>query len=192
MSFIQPYEIHKRSFSVGNDDIKIWFWYRWRETGINWVDKYLQEIQNLSKVPLYSGGEEHFENVKFKQIRGSYIVKLTNKALSDKNEKKKTAHTRVEKYLLENDPHTIAVEVPVWSYSKGLSGFIDVLRVTDFPEEKIQILDFKPNNSEHGVGEQLQRYRTLLSERMMIPRQEIDIGYFSEKGFYIERKEEEI
>lgn len=75
-------------------------------------------------------------------------------------------HEYVQKYLLENDPHTIAIEVPVYDEEK--TGFIDILRLVGV---NIEIWDFKPNahkEDKNKVASQLLRYKQMLTERIYV------------------------
>lgn len=85
------------------------------------------------------------------------IVKYCQKAKYHGHGKEQ--HTIVQEYFLENDPYTIAIEVPV--YGDGLLGHIDILRILD---NRIQVLDFKPKaGQEKKAASQVFRYRKLLS-----------------------------
>ena len=182
-------EIFKRSFRDTKRDI--YFWFRYRRSGIDWLDRYFRQIINIRKLPYYSGGDkEQFSEPKFEQIRGHYLVRMVHNALRDNYEKGKTPHTRVQKYLLEHDPHTYASELPVFSAKLKMSGFIDLIRVLDFPNEIVEIVDFKPGGSERGVEVQLQRYRYLLAERLQVEPEKLKIAWLSEEGYYKEKEAE--
>jgi hypothetical protein len=89
-------------------------------------------------------------------------------------------HYCTQRYLLENDPHTIAVEIPVWN--DNMSGHIDILRVF---KNRIQIADFKPKaGMEKKAATQLHNYREMLSERLNIARSYFECVYFDELYSY--------
>lgn len=108
----------------------------------------------------------------------------------------KTAHTKVQVFMLNFDKNTIGVEVPIWitpeefegfsdlfNENKPLTGHIDVLRIED---GKIWIWDFKPNaKSEKYATTQTYFYALMLSKRTKIPLKNFVCGYFDEKNAFI-------
>ncbi len=102
----------------------------------------------------------------------------------------KSAHQEIEAYLLENDPKTIATEVPIWlesaefsNYSgmfgstKPLTGHIDVIRLEN--DGKVGIWDFKPDAyHEKRAKYQLFLYGLMFANRTGIPFKTIELGYF--------------
>ncbi|MFH1668538.1 MAG: PD-(D/E)XK nuclease family protein [Candidatus Woesearchaeota archaeon] len=108
----------------------------------------------------------------------------------------KTAHSNVEVYMLENDCHTLAVELPIWlmphelemyrslfDCEDPLSGHIDVLRVED---GNIWIWDYKPNaDKEKYANCQVLFYAIMLSTRTGIPLERFRCGYFDEKAAFV-------
>ena len=83
-------------------------------------------------------------------------------------------HETVERYFLENDPFTIAVEVPVWDHEFAWN--IDIIRVVD---GRVQVLDFKPDaHKEKKVTGQLFKYGQLLSKCTGISVTSMDFFYF--------------
>lgn len=107
----------------------------------------------------------------------------------------KSAHDNVEVYLLENDPKTIACEVPLW-VERGelqtsglvtcplewLTGHIDVLRHRG---ETVEIWDYKPRASlEQYAGGQVLLYAMVFSVRTGCPLSQIVVGYFDENEAY--------
>lgn len=89
-------------------------------------------------------------------------------------------HTICQNYFLENDPQTLAIEVPV--FDEEFSGHIDILRVLKNGEDFIfQILDLKPNaHKEKKAGSQVFRYRKLLCKATGISPKKIKIKYFDD------------
>jgi len=108
----------------------------------------------------------------------------------------KTAHSNVELFLLENDPYTIAVEVPLWLTSneiknyeaifntdEPLTGHADILRMED---NKIWIWDYKPNaEKEKYASSQIFFYSLMLSKRTNIPLSFFRCGYFDENNAFV-------
>jgi len=91
-------------------------------------------------------------------------------------------HLTLQRWLLDNDPLTLAIEVPVWD--DEWLGHIDILRYDD-ETGKISIYDFKPNAAaERNAASQLFRYRELLAAHLGIPAVEIEAAYFDENNFY--------
>lgn len=83
-------------------------------------------------------------------------------------------HAIAQKYLLNNDNATFAVEVPVWD--EDVHGFIDVIRC--LPDDKINIFDFKPNAiKETKAASQVRRYAQMLSKKTQIPMSDIVCSY---------------
>jgi len=107
----------------------------------------------------------------------------------------KTAHSKVEVYMLENDHDTISVETPIWldpcehprfsnifNEDGALSGHIDVLKILN---NKIQILDYKPKAvKEKYATTQTYFYALMLSIRSGIPLDKFHCGYFDENNCY--------
>lgn len=93
-------------------------------------------------------------------------------------------HDIAQDWLLENDPMTLAVEVPVWNDER--QGFIDIIRYnTD--TNRIEIVDLKPNASAEKVTKvtaQLHHYRLMFCELFDIPADMVDCLYFDEKNCY--------
>lgn len=90
-------------------------------------------------------------------------------------------HDMVQRYMMENDPHTVAVEIPVWD--DEYLGHIDIIRRF---EDKIQVLDFKPEaHKEKTAGCQVKRYIMLLSKRLKLPLSSFEGYYFDDKWSYI-------
>lgn len=126
------------------------------------------------------------------KIEGHEISQLAS--VAPKNYK--TAHSNVELFLLENDPSTVAVEVPLWlmpqeigSYEKTfntdepLTGHVDILRIED---NKIWVWDYKPNaEKEKHAAAQVFLYALMLSKRTAIPLSFFRCGYFDENHAFV-------
>ena len=93
----------------------------------------------------------------------------------------KERHGLIQRHLLYNDSSTIATEVPVWAYDKGIgtiSGHIDLLQVRF---GKIWVLDYKPaakTANRLKVASQLYWYARALSFRAKVPLKDIMCGWF--------------
>jgi hypothetical protein len=98
--------------------------------------------------------------------------------------------------LLQADPCTVSVEVPLWMDAHELSGYetvfqssepvtghIDILRVEG---DSVWIWDFKPKaHKEKWAATQLNTYATMLSIRTGIPLTSIKCGYFDEARAFV-------
>ena len=97
-------------------------------------------------------------------------------------------HPLVQEFMLINDSSSIAVELPVWLYERGLrkrmSGHIDVLQVRG---GKIYVLDYKPNaetQNEDKVVSQLYWYATGLSFRSRLPLRFFRCAWFDDNIYF--------
>ena len=106
-----------------------------------------------------------------------------------------TAHSNVQMFMLQNDPKTVAVEVPIWmhdhemdgfkdKFEKGpLSGHIDLLRLED---GRIWVWDYKPNASKEKYAHtQVYFYAKMLSQRAGVPLDKFMCGYFDDKTSFV-------
>lgn len=180
-------KIYKRPFSHVKRGI--WYWFRWKPSGVEKVDNYFKHLMEIKNLQIFRGGvmDEQFDKLKFKQVRGHYLPKLTKTALNHPELGGVSAHTKVQKYLLAHDSYTVGTEVPVNSRKYMLSGFIDIVRVVDEDEPILEVLDYKPGaHIEYDCSGQLSRYRTLLSSKMRIKN--IRVGFFDENGIYMEKE----
>ena len=106
----------------------------------------------------------------------------------------KSWHEHVQKYFLENDPKTLACEIPVWAAPDEdpilkelipientqpfptLTGHIDLIR---FSERLLWIWDYKPNApAERFASQQVYLYARMLACRTGIPLNSFRCGYF--------------
>lgn len=95
-------------------------------------------------------------------------------------------HAVVEKFMLINDKATIACEVPVWYWEKGIdngvTGHIDLLQVRN---DIVYILDYKPGASKDKKAPwQLYHYALALSFRTKIPLTSMRCAWFDEDSYY--------
>lgn len=109
--------------------------------------------------------------------------------------KYKTAHSKVQMYMLKTDKNAVSIETPIWidayEYPRftdffgdeiALSGHIDLLRVY---HDRIQILDYKPKAcKEKYASTQTYFYALMLSMRTGIPLDRFECGYFDDKTSY--------
>lgn len=162
----------------------LWYHFRFKKSGVPDIDSYMNKCFVQPPEIYKSGGYmELFEEDWIYDERKSKLPKLTAEALAIKE--KVTPHTKVQKYLLEHDPYSIATEVPVSSPEYMVSGFIDLVRVVPCEKGKvIEILDFKPPGTERNVESQLSRYKQLFQMRTgtQLP---INLGYFNQNGLWI-------
>ena len=159
------------------------------------LNKYLEET--FAKRPDHyfkegmSGSKLNFNlNLDVHNLKAHEICELAKNALSI--DTKKTAHTKVQLFLLENDNKTIASEVPVWIHpneleikkiNEVLTGHIDLLRIDN---NKIWVWDYKPNASqEKYASTQLYFYTLMLSKRTSIPLENFRCGYFDEHNAFV-------
>lgn len=121
--------------------------------------------------------------------------KLAKMALTCVDDNKKR-HSAVEKILLENDITTIAVEVPVFlklstskmpwlrtlqSSNDYITGHIDILQ---YRNNKVYILDYKPNADKEKPLGQLFIYACCISNATGIPFKNIELAWFDENLYY--------
>lgn len=119
------------------------------------------------------------------------LSKFTSYGKDLYSDRYKSAHSRVEMFLMENDLATMAVEVPVWfdedesvqaGFDSPLTGHIDVLRLTD----KIEIWDYKPNaERERYASTQVYWYTLMLARRLGRTLEDFRCGYFDEEVCYL-------
>jgi hypothetical protein len=94
----------------------------------------------------------------------------------------KNQHPIVQRYLHENDPFTIATEVPVWNNST--SGFIDILRI--HANGLIEIADFKPYaKKEKKAAAQVKKYKDILCKTAYIPPEKVFCTWFDDEDSFI-------
>ncbi|MBR9676863.1 hypothetical protein GOV04_01880 [Candidatus Woesearchaeota archaeon] len=114
----------------------------------------------------------------------------------ENNSHYKTAHSKVQMFMLGYDHKTISVELPIWleqhehpKYSnifnttKPLTGHIDILRVED--KNKIWVWDYKPKaKKEKKAVTQTYFYALMLAKRTGLTLNQIMCGYFDEHNTY--------
>ncbi len=108
-------------------------------------------------------------------------------------------HEKVQTLMLLNDSSTLATEVPVYLKPKDLNslkekgfsfsfnndyfvtGHIDLIKIR---ENKVFILDYKPNAEKEKPFAQLISYALGLSSRSKIEMKDIKCAWFDEKSFF--------
>jgi len=186
---------------------KLFYHYRIHSKKLRLMPKNLKNLELYLYDMLENCPNEYFEKglrsselkfqidkLKIYEINGHELCALTKQALNQ--EIKKTSHTKVQCYCLQNDNKTIAVEIPVWLFleeseelkkisdSKNpLTGHIDLLRNE---EGNIWVWDFKPKaEKEKFAATQVLFYTLMLSKRTKIPLKYFRCGYFDEKKAFI-------
>ncbi len=138
--------------------------------------------------------------VELKDARGHELSSLSKHGLRD--DSYQSNHMKVQMFLLQNDPKTIAIEVPVWlkydeiddfemrfNSKRPLTGHIDILRVED---GKIWVWDYKPKaEKEEYASTQTLFYALMLSKRTGIGLEKFRCGYFDDKNTYLFKPEKE-
>ena len=162
----------------------------------NGLERYLNALFENCPNHLYSkktfrgSKEEMMIDVDIKHTDSHPLITLT-KASRDFTEFK-SRHENVGKYLLDNDPKSVAVEVPIWvecgefkDYEDvfgsrlTMTGHIDLLRLDE--DGKIAVWDYKPNAyKEKKAHVQTFLYAFMLSVRSGIPLSRFRCGYFDE------------
>lgn len=100
-------------------------------------------------------------------------------------------HQCVEDFFLINDSTTIATEVPVYltieeakaegiSIGEPLTGHIDILQLRN---DRIYIMDYKPDLDLKAAATQLQLYALSLSKRAGLPANSIVCAAFNDGGY---------
>lgn len=133
------------------------------------------------------------------EIQGHEISSLARHGLKN-NHRYKTAHSKVQVFMLENDSSTLGVEIPIWlepneisnfkelfKENKPLTGHIDIVRVDN---DKIWVWDYKPNaHKEKYADTQVYFYSLMLSKRTGIPLENFRCGYFDDKFTFVFKPE---
>lgn len=156
---------------------------------------------HLFREPPYASSQHFQLSPKPTRSRTHPIIDLADKALSTEGTYK-SKHENLEKYFLDNDTSTIAVEVPLWLEADEFSGYetlfakegvltghVDILRYE--ADGKIWIWDFKPAAyDEKHAASQLYCYALMLSVRTGISLSEIRCGYFDASDAFVFRPAE--
>jgi len=166
------------------------------------LNKYLNDVfENCPNDYFHSGPRGSrlkfkLNNLNLVETKNHELSKLTTLGLEENQNRYKSAHSRVQVFMLENDSNTLAVEVPLW-FEPGemetfnelfgnegpLTGHIDVLRIED---GLVWIWDYKPNASlEKFAATQVFFYALMLSKRTGIPLDKFRCGYFDSANAYM-------
>lgn len=161
-------------------------------------------LNNYLNSVLESCPEEKFNKIRSSKLKFAMpfeVMQVENHEITDMARLgleggDKSAHTNVQLHMLNHDPKTIAVEVPLWldaiehqyhdalfGSQDPLSGHIDVLRIEG---DKIWVWDFKPKaHLEKYASTQTFFYAMMLSKRTGIPLDDFRCGYFDENTAYM-------
>lgn len=135
-------------------------------------------------------------NADILEVKGHEASVLAKHGLEENKDRFRSAHAKVQLFMLENDSKTIAMEVPIWvmpneidnfksilKSEKPLTGHIDVLRIDD---NKIWIYDYKPDaRKEKYATTQVFFYALMLSKRTGISLEHFRCGYFDDNVTYL-------
>ncbi|MAG45427.1 MAG: hypothetical protein CMH63_01490 [Nanoarchaeota archaeon] len=141
------------------------------------------------------------DNLDLKHVKNHDLCDWTSHGLEQNRSIYKTAHSKVQVFMLENDDKTIAVEIPLWlkpeevefyqslfKTNEPLTGHIDLLRIEG---NKIWVLDYKPKaRLEKFAATQIYFYALMLSKRIKIPLEKFRCGYFDDQDCYLFRPDE--
>ena len=141
------------------------------------------------------------DSLDLKHVKNHDLCGWTLHGLEKNGERYKTAHSKVQVFMLENDSKTVAVEVPLWleseevefyqslfKTSEPLTGHIDLLRIEG---DQVWVLDYKPNaRREKFAATQTYFYALMLSKRTKIPLEKFRCGYFDSDDCYLFRPSE--
>ncbi|MEW6063007.1 MAG: hypothetical protein AB1571_01385 [Nanoarchaeota archaeon] len=126
-------------------------------------------------------------SVNIKELENTKLNKNIGKAIKIIKSSKQR-HSVIENLLLNCDRDTMAVEVPVWYWDKGMNagicGHIDILQVK---YGKLWILDYKPKASEENINSvvsQLWNYARALSFRTNVALKDIKCCWFDEDKLF--------
>lgn len=98
-------------------------------------------------------------------------------------QKPKPSHVAVQTRILEVDPYSIAMEVPIWGTppltAAPVTGHIDIIRIVD---DAVQIVDYKPENNFMPSVPQVAFYGILLQKSLNLKK--VTCVSFSSKKFW--------
>lgn len=161
------------------------------------LKQYLLEVyeqgvddEKFTEGPRSSSLKFKIPDLEVTSISNHAVCDLTTIGLEINKERFKTAHSKVQANMLENDGSTIAMEVPLWLDEKehelmkvfqesgSLTGHIDALSIEN---NKIVIWDYKPKaKKEKYASTQVYAYAIMLSQRTGIPLEKFLCGYFDD------------
>jgi len=170
------------------------------------LNNYLVTLNKMCPNDYFSSGPRssalRFKlNLDIKSIQGHELSQLTKHAL--KLDGIKSAHLKVQTFLIEKDNKSVATEVPIWitkdelvNYKElfkselPLTGHIDLLRIED---NTVWVWDYKPYaKNEKYAATQVYFYSLMLSKRTGIPLSNFMGGYFDKDNAYIFKPREDI
>lgn len=122
-------------------------------------------------------------DMEIKEKREGLDSKIAKLAL-DANQNRKHRHEKVQDSMLKTDKATVATEIPVWYYSKKkeetITGHIDILQTRN---DKIHVLDYKPEAEEVKPVYQLFTYIQALSYRTGWPVDRFKAAWFNHNTY---------
>ncbi|HLD12476.1 MAG TPA: PD-(D/E)XK nuclease family protein [Candidatus Nanoarchaeia archaeon] len=130
------------------------------------------------------------------EIQGHEVSALAEMGLEENKERVNNNHMRVQLFMLEHDPGTIAMEVPLWMQHHELDNYVDIFKTIEpltghvdilrKENEHIWIWDYKPNaKKEKYASTQVYFYALMLSKRTGIPLEHIRCGWFDHKDAFL-------
>ncbi len=171
-----PFRIHRKKLEYAE------------KHGFEKLTQFLESIDEEINHALFENGvrssqsENRNQDFQVQEYRNNActLAKLALQA----NHNRKKRHDSVQDLMLKTDKATIATELPVWYYSKKLentvTGHIDILQTRN---NKIHILDYKPNAEKVEPVSQLRNYVKALSYRTGIPRDKFKAAWFNENVY---------
>lgn len=177
--------------------------------GFSPLKKFLNDVFEERPDEYFRGGPRssklkfNIPGLDIKGVTGHEVCGLTSMGLEENHERYKTAHSKVQVFMLEADDKTVAVEVPIWLHAdeleyyeelfqskKPLTGHIDVLRLEG---DKVWVWDYKPNAvREKFAATQVNFYALMLSKRSGIPLNKFRCGYFDSAYAFMFKPKEKI
>ncbi len=148
-----------------------------------------------------ASGLKFSKEIELTRVEGHAVCDLAKLGLSNYT-RFKTAHSKVQLCMLENDSQTVAVEVPIWLKQNDLVGediddelFLKLflegtltghIDIVSFDGSNIWVWDYKPGaDKEKYAATQVYFYALMLSKRTGIPLEKFRCGYFDEKVAYL-------
>ena len=135
-----------------------------------------------SENALRSSQTETQEEFEVKEFRNN-ACELADLGLKAVNNRRKR-HDKVQDLMLKTDKATVATELPVWYYNKDLedtvTGHIDILQTRN---NRIHVLDYKPNAEKVEPVSQLRNYVKALSYRTGVLEDKFKAAWFNEKVY---------
>ena len=156
------------------------------------MKQYLWNIRQSSDQRIYFSSKDRCSELKTDSIKTNVRRTASNNATKMARFAIPMARTRaqrhdaVERFFLMNDSTTFATEVPVYltkceggefdiNIQENLTGHIDIIQ---FRNNRIYIMDFKPDQDPSLASQQLSLYRLALSKRTNIAIKDLACAAF--------------